>query len=206
MSENVLCIPTASLPADWRQAMCAMPLTGPEFYQAVSDRQAAWLPRKKAETDPNFKQIIPYIILQTCDRQHIGCYCRKGSETRLHDLWSVGIGGHINTGDRPDDYSDDGACDSPSLETVIANGLRRELAEEVPVMPDNATPVFMGIINEEQTEVGAVHLGMVYCLTIEDMNAVCPGDELNRFQWIRMDQVSDYHMELWSELALKVIA
>src|SRR4051794_16485928 len=52
-------------------------------------------PRSEVETDPSFKQLIPYVVLRYGDK--VFHYCRGGSgtETRLHAKRSVGIGGHI---------------------------------------------------------------------------------------------------------------
>ncbi|MBR5243618.1 MAG: hypothetical protein IKW13_05220, partial [Thermoguttaceae bacterium] len=58
--------------------------------------------RGDAERDPEFKQLIPYIIFvcedATTGRPSVFAY-RRGDgqgETRLRSKWSVGVGGHIN--------------------------------------------------------------------------------------------------------------
>ena len=70
---------------------------------------------------------------------------RKQNEARLHDKLSLGIGGHIN----------------PGLD--LLGGLQQELNEEVQI-DDPYTLDFAGILNDESTEVGRVHLGAVYLL------------------------------------------
>ena len=87
-----------------------MKMTAGEFFMALEGIPFYWLPRSSAEMDPIYKQLIPYALLQTADGLHTGCYRRKGSEKRLHDFWSVGIGGHVNQNDR---RNGDGRLDLP---------------------------------------------------------------------------------------------
>ena len=69
---------------------------------------------------------------------------RGGADARLHDLWSIGVGGHLNPGD-------DG----------VLGGLRREWHEEVEAAFD-PQPRFVGLLNDDTTPVGRVHLGLVF--------------------------------------------
>ncbi len=121
----------------------------------------SYRPRAEMEEDPSFKQLIPYVIFRHRDaagRTTIFQYTRgKGQgEGRLHHKRSIGIGGHI--------CSDDAAAaDSPS---VYDEGLRRELEEEVQIdTPYTASCV--GMINDDLSEVGKVHLGIVHVFDVE---------------------------------------
>jgi predicted NUDIX family phosphoesterase len=69
---------------------------------------------------------------------------RAGGDARLHDRWSIGVGGHLNPGDGD-----------------LAGGLRREWAEEIDAgfVPDFE---LVGLLNDDETDVGSVHLGAVY--------------------------------------------
>ena len=116
-------------------------------------------PRDEMERDPGFKQLIPYCIFQYVnDDQSIDVfqYTRgKGQgEKRLHSKRSVGIGGHISTLDAHDDSPYD-------------LGMQRELEEEV-VIDTLYTQEQIGLINDDQTDVGKVHLGVVICLPSSD--------------------------------------
>ena len=55
-----------------------------------------FLPRSQVEEDPSYKQLIPYVIM-ACDGKYLS-YVRgkRAGETRLLNLRSIGIGGHIN--------------------------------------------------------------------------------------------------------------
>ncbi|MGL6195516.1 MAG: phosphoesterase, partial [Thermoguttaceae bacterium] len=121
----------------------------------------SFLSRDKAETDPSFKQLIPYLIFSHTDQQgkvYVFRYVRgKGqSEGRLHHKHSIGIGGHISSIDSQDD------ANSENTKLDLYNeGLRRELHEEV-VIDSPYAESCVGLINDDETEVGKVHLGVVH--------------------------------------------
>jgi predicted NUDIX family phosphoesterase len=119
-----------------------------------------YLARSKAETDPSFKQLIPYIVLR-CGEQVLH-YTRgkAGSEARLRARRSIGVGGHI--------CAEDGAGGSDPYRA----GMLRELAEEVLLL----TPwreSCIGLINDDRTPVGQVHLGIVHVLDLAEPRARC---------------------------------
>ena len=156
-SEQVLVIPTQLLhKLGYFQGFTA----DVERYleELQSPRNASYRPRGEMEQDPNFKQLIPYVIFRYTDgsgRTSLFHYTRGTGqgEVRLHRKRSVGIGGHISVDDasEADPYSE---------------GMRRELAEEVMI----DTPYrerCVGLINDDQTEVGKVHLGVVHLFDVE---------------------------------------
>jgi predicted NUDIX family phosphoesterase len=108
-------------------------------------------PRSQVEDDPSLKQIIPYVIFRSGDA--VFCYKRGQSqgEARLHRLRSLGVGGHV---------SDEDAQGGRTLDAYEA-ALRRELDEEVAIgSPGMIRRV--GLINDDATPVGRVHLGVVH--------------------------------------------
>jgi len=121
----------------------------------------SYRPRSQMEQDPSFKQLIPYVIFRYRDAQGVESvfqYTRgKGQgEGRLHSKRSVGIGGHIS--------SDDAA--RPQGAGAYDEGLRRELAEEV-IIDTPYMQKCVGLINDDETEVGRVHLGVVHLFDVE---------------------------------------
>jgi predicted NUDIX family phosphoesterase len=101
-------------------------------------------PRAAMERDPRFKQVIPYLVLRDRGRYFLMRRTRAGGDERLHGRFSIGIGGHLNPGDGD-----------------LAGGLVREWSEELAAdfVPEFR---FLGILNDDETEVGRVHLGVVY--------------------------------------------
>ena len=74
-------------------------------------------------------------------------------EKRLHSKRSLGIGGHISS-------EDDDATDP------YERGMRRELDEEV-IITSPYRQACVGLINDDASEVGRVHLGIVHRFDLE---------------------------------------
>lgn len=114
-----------------------------------------YLNRSEAEQDKRSKQLIPYALI-ICNgkilRYRRG---RGGQETRLHGLYSVGVGGHIS--------EEDNSLFSGS-QLGYHDAMRRELMEEVAIDVEKETAV--GVINDDSTEVGQVHLGIVHVVNV----------------------------------------
>ncbi len=156
---------------------------------AVVARDGRFMRRGDAEEDPSFKQVIPYLVLRDGERWFLMRRTRAGGDARLHDLWSIGVGGHLNPGDGD-----------------VAGGLAREWAEEVEAAfePDYA-PV--GLLNDDTTAVGAVHVGFVY---IADAGgrpvAIRETEKLTGTfaTTAEVEAVRD-HLETWSRLAFDAL-
>ncbi len=106
--------------------------------------EGSYRPRPDMESDPSFKQIIPYLVLRDGPRWFLMRRTRAGSDARLHERFSIGVGGHVNAGDGG-----------------LKGGLLREWNEELdaPFVPAFR---FVGLLNDDESDVGAVHLGVVY--------------------------------------------
>jgi predicted NUDIX family phosphoesterase len=107
-------------------------------------REGRYEPRAAMEHDPSFKQVIPYIVLRDGDRYFLMRRTRAGVDQRLHDRWSIGVGGHLNPGDGD-----------------LHGGLLREWHEELEA---DFEPAFepLALLNDDTTDVGSVHLGVVF--------------------------------------------
>lgn len=195
--EQVLCITKKDLPKFWTQQKTIIKLDMDEFILACTRAGFKFIDRPKAENNPSLKQIIPYIVLQTRDLKMTAVYSRKGSEKRLHDLKSIGIGGHINPVDNDLQAAD--------FKQVLLSGMQRELAEELEQRPLNDQPDFVGILNEDMTDVGKVHFGAVFRILTDHPDAFVPGEELVDFNWVATDSLKNETLELWSELALTLV-
>lgn len=194
-NESVLCIERKALPEIWLGEISATYMTESTFYDQVPASAIHFIPRPQAENDPAFKQIIPYLMIQSTRDDRFGCYQRKGTEDRLHDLWSIGIGGHVSADDDPQHSGD--------LKAAVHRGLCREMSEELRLQP-SGNPRFLGLINEEKTRVGSVHLGLVFCLDVDDPGRVIPGEELFRFRWVTREAIDSLKLEHWSRLAMNM--
>jgi predicted NUDIX family phosphoesterase len=121
--------------------------------EALSPLACGYMPRAEAEIDPSYKQVIPYSVLWRGREVFRYKRTKKGGETRLHDLWSIGVGGHINPIDSYDDEPYEAA-------------MWRELNEEVGLQRSNIGAPIVGIIYDPSNEVGKVHLGIVHFIQL----------------------------------------
>jgi len=124
----------------------------------TSSSHLLYLNRSDAEQDKRYKQLIPYVILISNDKVLRYRRGRGGQETRLHGLYSVGIGGHISEEDHGLFSHDRGYQD----------GMRRELMEEVAI--DEGKEAAVALINDDSTEVGYVHFGVVHVMHLASEN------------------------------------
>lgn len=146
-------------------------------------------PRAAMERDPRFKQVIPYLVLRDRGRYFLMRRTRAGGDARLHDRYSIGVGGHLNPGDRD-----------------LAGGLAREWAEELAA---DFVPEFrlLGLLNDDETDVGRVHLGIVYLAEAAGRAvAVRETDKLEGRFVEPADLLAVYdRMETWSQLVLDFV-
>lgn len=113
-------------------------------------------PRQVLETDPSFKQLIPYVLV-TKGNTVLG-YTRgkAGGEDRLHDLVSIGVGGHVDTMFAA--YNKDGEID---FQDTVIRAAQRELEEEIGFAPSRTDIELLGVILSDANPTDHVHLGLV---------------------------------------------
>ena len=100
------------------------------------------------EADPAWKQVIPYPVLRDGEAWYLMRRTKAGGDARLHERYSIGVGGHVNP--------EDGGLDGD-----LGTALRREWHEEL-VVDFVPSFRFVGLLNDDTTPVGQVHLGLVY--------------------------------------------
>lgn len=153
---------------------------------------ASYRPRPEMEEDPSFKQLIPYCIFQ-CDGQ-VFSYQRGNDqgEARLHAKRSIGVGGHVSTLDLDGEQS-------PYLE-----GMKREIAEEVDLQAD-WTESCVGLINDDETEVGTVHLGIVHIFNLDKPKVTPREKSMINAGFSPPEQLMREfgNFETWSQICLK---
>jgi predicted NUDIX family phosphoesterase len=140
--ERVLVVPRTSVIPD--AGWLGVRRDGVEGLLETVAREGRFVDRASAEEDPTRKQVIPYLVLRDGARWFLMRRTRAGGDARLHDRWSIGVGGHLNPGDGD-----------------VLGGLRREWAEEL--VADFEPPFEpVGLLNDDTTPVGSVHLGVVF--------------------------------------------
>ncbi len=150
--------------------------------------------RRYAETQPELKQVIPYVAVCKGDTVLTLTRLSTQGEKRLHGKRSIGVGGHINP------------CDAPD---VFPAACLRELHEEL-VLPDGDLPLTpIGLLNDDTTEVGAVHVGLVYKLDASDFDvsvretSAMAGDFVSLDELENLAATDDCPFETWSTLLIR---
>lgn len=182
--EHILVVKTETLFAGkpaW-QGLKQMPF---DDFQAVVQREKEFHPRSLMETDPRYKQIIPYLLFKYEDTYFLMQRRDTASEQRLKNKYSLGIGGHI----RHEDMSGD-----------IIDWARREFDEEVNFQ-GSYTVKPLGILNDDSSPVGEVHIGCVLLLE-GDSSTISIKSELKSGMLATLTQCEELypHLERWSQL------
>jgi predicted NUDIX family phosphoesterase len=107
--------------------------------------------RRHAETDASMKQIIPYCVVARGGDVFLTRRTNKGGDARLFGKRSIGVGGHVNPVDGAD---------------VLGLALRREIEEELEI-DGPRTVRAVGFLNDDSTDVGSVHFGLVNVVRVE---------------------------------------
>jgi predicted NUDIX family phosphoesterase len=193
LDEEVLVIPTAALHA----AGLFQGFSGDADHYARRLFQSAnfqFLPRSRVESDPGFKQLIPYAVLR--HGSDIFTYRRgkAGNEQRLHDLLSIGVGGHIA---REDVIEADFSYRAAML---------RELEEEIELKCAFQEHC-LGFINDDSTPVGQVHLGIVHLFELAGRDVAPREQALRDGRLLPLAELKSRRgeFETWSQFVLDVL-
>ena len=155
-----------------------------------------FMPRSQAETDPDYKQLIPYVIIS-----YNGTYLsyvrgKRAGETRLTGLRSIGIGGHINP-------TDDMPLFNANFYETYLTAVEREVDEEISVEAGH-TDRIVALLNDESNDVGRVHLGIVHYWTLDAPNVNRREQMITQMAFntpAELQKLRDT-METWSQLCL----
>ena len=165
----------------------------------LGSEQLSFQPRGAMETDPSYKQLIPYVLLEWTDGDgviRLFAYTRGGGggESRLHAKRSVGIGGHISRED-----SAEGA-------DPYTTGMQRELAEEV-CLESEYSEKREGLIYDPSNEVGKVHLGVVHRFVLQSPDVSSNEADLADGGFMTIDALRAEwdRLETWTQLAIDAL-
>lgn len=166
----------------------------PDLIPAIlKNENLGFMERKFAELDPNYRQIIPYCVLKKGDLYFSYERTKKGAESRLHCLSSIGIGGHVDFG-----------IDGEGVEAFKAAFIR-ELQEEVNLVGDYESKI-LGVITSSQSPVDSVHCGIVYLVNLlEDAKLEFRDASLDKGTFLTYTGLCERFasFEGWSQLVIK---
>lgn len=168
--------------------------------------------REHLEQDPNYRQVIPYVMLAMRDSNGgtlFVPYARtsQSGEERLRGNVSLGFGGHVDLADVVHSGS------VVDLLQTVGGAVTRELQEEVNFAHGGGDHMDMpmfdnGVLIDDSNEVGKVHLGVVLtCMLPEGTVVTSREDALEILPAMSASQLlaSGLPLENWSRIILEDI-
>jgi predicted NUDIX family phosphoesterase len=192
-AERVLVVPTAVF---HRAGLFQGLSSRSDYYlpRLLDPEHLSYRPRGEVETDPAYKQIVPYVVLKCGDLVFHYTRGKRATETRLHALRSIGVGGHIS------------ASDGSLFDTPYRDALTREVSEEV-VLESAYEERCLGLINDDSTAVGQVHLGIAHVFELSECRVQRREQVLTRSGFASIGELHKQRAEFetWSQLVLDVL-
>ena len=167
---------------------------GVDGMEEVIRLRSFFMPRRDVEDDPSYQQVIPYLVFRHGDRYLLTKRLKASSEKRLRQLYSLGVGGHINPGDV--DRGD-----------PVQDGLRREWEEEVEYASGYTTRL-IGAINDDSSPVSRVHVAFVFLVEGESPEiSIREVDKLSG-ELLTLDEMRRHYLEMesWSQIVYDRLA
>ena len=168
----------------------------PEKYlKAILSRGSNFfIPRSDAESNPAYKQIIPYALIAF--ENTILHYVRgkKAGEQRLIAKGSIGIGGHMNETDESLFAMD---------EQAYRAGVEREVNEEIKIDTPFEDQI-VALLNDDSTEVGRVHLGIVHIFKLKEPKVQKREAMITGLTFLTKEELLAHRetMETWSQICV----
>jgi predicted NUDIX family phosphoesterase len=162
--------------------------SGLDRAQDVIRNASFFMPRGEVEDDPEYQQIIPYVLFRHGERFFLTHRLKASSEKRLRQQYSLGVGGHINPGDL--EHGD-----------PISDGLKREWEEEVEYR-GRFEARLLGLLNDDSAPVSKVHLGVVFLVEGDSPEIRIREVDKLAGELLTLEEMRIYYlaMESWSQI------
>ena len=170
--------------------------TGRYLREIFGQGVGRFMNRSEVETNPDYKQLIPYVIMSYDGKYLSYVRGKRAGETRLVGNRSIGIGGHINPAD------DMPLFNTNFRETYLA-AVDREVAEEVCVETKHSNRI-VALLNDESNEVGSVHLGIVHYWALDEPNVSKREQMITQMAFMTPAELQEVRdsLETWSGLCV----
>lgn len=155
------------------------------------DSHKEFIERADAEEDDSYQQIIPQIILKVGNKIFLHKIPKTGSEGRLHDMWPIFLGGHV-------DDTDAGIWDAAI----------REFEEEINYLGKIIKKEFLGIVKRHDVPVNKVHTGLVWLFEGDTEKFEATADHgITDGRFVLIDELDSYieKMTHWSQVVVPYI-
>jgi predicted NUDIX family phosphoesterase len=185
-----------------------------EYLKIVCKIDAYFEKRPIAESNENQKQIIPYVIIRKGNKLLAYMRSKKSGEGRLHNKWSIGVGGHINPKDAPKLNKQRKENETVNENLILSNAINRELLEELDwgdkfnYTVNNINE--FGIIYDDKDAVGRVHIGYVLIIDVPEDEKEFPKPSENTISdhgWFTVkESLKLTNLEGWSSIVLEAMS
>jgi predicted NUDIX family phosphoesterase len=149
--------------------------------------------RSVLEEDASFKQIITYAVISCGDSFYLFKRSSGQTETRLHNKFTLGAGGHMNPG-----------VSAEPDEQYLTDELKRELSEEVRLLNECRIEdiEFIGFINDDTIPVGTYHIGILYHIRVSNKEVYINETDKMTAEWVDKSSLAEFYvgMETWSRI------
>lgn len=156
-------------------------------------------PRNILELNERYKQIIPYIILTYQKKIALYRRTKQGGENRLHNMHSIGFGGHIDAFDVA--YNANGEI---NIMRTIEVSAQREIDEEI-IKAEISYKEQVGYILDTSNPVGRVHIGVVEIWELVEPEITSNEEKIDVLGLFSLDELMEFdgEMEGWSSLIIE---
>jgi predicted NUDIX family phosphoesterase len=170
---------------------------GAQALLAVLPGHGLFLPRSEVEHDPSYKQVVPYVVVRRGVEVLMYRRSPAGGEERLWQQWSIGVGGHVEAQDISTAFP-------KNHRVAVDRAARREVHEEmgIGINPAGLILPVVGVVNDEETDVGRCHVGIVYEVEIGPAE-VKYGPELHSAAFLLPERIEAGQLENWSRFVLE---
>ena len=145
-----------------------------------------------AETNKRWKQVIPYFVLVKNGMILTYKKNKSSSETRLHDKYSVGIGGHVNE------------RDGKGMGAVRTAAIR-ECKEEIGVIPKLSSNKDDYVVIDIKGGAADYHIGYCQIITEWQPEGIKLSEEVDKISWKTIPELEELDLEEWSLFVLELL-
>src|SRR5882724_2430575 len=170
----------------------------PERYlKAILSRGSNFfIPRPDAESNPDYKQIIPYVLMVFQNTVLHYVRGKKAGEQRLAAKGSIGIGGHMSE-------EKDKFLWHTTDEAAYRAGVEREVREEIKIDTQFQDRI-VALLNDDTTEVGRVHLGIVHVFRLAQQKVEKREAMITNLAFLTKTELRNRResLETWSQICV----
>lgn len=161
-----------------------------DWYRQLVDHHGGFHSRNQMERDSNYKQVIPQIIFTYRNKVFFHRVHKSGSEPRLHNMYPIFLGGHVNP------------IDQQTNKDLLDAAAEREFYEEVDYSGSLIRQNFVGLVNQLSGTVNQAHVGYVFLFEGDSPQITAREEEVEKIGLLTIEELKPYidRMTYWSRL------